>query len=755
MKNLSKKLQTIISACALPVAAYASAGEPVAIDSTMNALDYVLQRPAPAEKFAHKRFGDRLFISVEAGPDWMRTNTNLTGASSKTGYRAGISIGDWVTPVHGWRLGISAGRHHGVDDTKPFFAGLSLDYMMNLSALLRKDNPSRRFELIGIMGLEGQMLHREGHRLWGAAGTRIGLQPRVYVTSSTYLYIEPRLGVYTDGLDDVKTWHRYDWNASVMVGLGYRMTGGRGISVDNSLFDNNYFRDNLFMGFSGGIMSLGNNTSDIRHQTGATGSLSIGKWFSAPAGLRLSLGGAELKERDKKLRYGAIADLDFMWNLNSSFVGYDPDSKIETNVVLGASALYRSGRGKKFFPGAHAGLQGIWKVTPSVGLYLEPNVRVFDNKLARSNSKVTLMPGVNVGLVYRFNNTERYDAYKTTFDYGKFLSSRRYFFDLLGGVMMRARGWNPNCVFALGFGKWFTPESAWRINGEYEYISTDNNYRSISLAADYMFSLSTLAGGFDSERAFDLDAFLGMTAGAANYNHGHNKLIWGPRAGLRGRIRVSSAVDIILEPQVQLLSIPNYTRRYNPEARLLAGVSYKIGRTRSERAAGNAPDYQFAPFVSVAGGPMLYSESISHPALRKVSWGFNAAVGGWFTGASGLQLGFAYDYLPLGTRSNQEIKTISLDYMLNLTNVFTGDTDRRFEIIPMVGVGLGWGSCKNSKTSPAVEGGLRASYRLNSNLALTLTPMVTVWQPRINGTSSNSHHFVGVGRLPLGVTYRF
>ena len=133
--------------------------------------------------------------------------------------------------------------------------------------------------------------------------------------------------------------------------------------------------------------------------------------------------------------------------------------------------------------------------------------------------------------------------------------------------MMRSRGWNPNCVFALGFGKWFTPESAWRINGEYEYISTDNNYRSISLAADYMFSLSTLAGGFDSERAFDLDAFLGMTAGAANYNHGHNSIIWGPRAGLRGRIRVSSAVDIILEPQVQLLSIPNYTRRYNPEAR--------------------------------------------------------------------------------------------------------------------------------------------------------------------------------------------
>lgn len=69
-----------------------------------------------------------------------------------------------------------------------------------------------------------------------------------------------------------------------------------------------------------------------------------------------------------------------MWNLNSAFVGYNPDSKIETNVVLGASAVYLSGEGKKFFPGLHAGLQGIWKVSPSVGLYLEPNVRVFDKK---------------------------------------------------------------------------------------------------------------------------------------------------------------------------------------------------------------------------------------------------------------------------------------------------------------------------------------------------------------------------------------
>ena len=759
MKTIIRKIYLIISGCAVSSAACAVTNAPVAIDSTINALDYVLQRPAPAHKFTEKRFGDRLFLSVEGGPQWMRPNSRLNDASTETGYRVGISVGDWITPVHGWRLGLSTGRHYGLDGNKPVFAAMSLDYMMNLSALLRGDNPSRRFELIGIMGIEGQALHRDGHRLWGAGGARIALQPRLYVTPATYLYIEPRLGVYDDRLDDVKTWHKYDWNASVMIGLGYRMTGGRGLDVDNSMFINNHFRDNMFVSLSGGIVSPGSNTYHWRHRIGPTGTVSVGKWFSAPAGLRLSLGGAELRHiSGQKNRYSAIADIDWMWNLNSAFVGYNPDSRIETNIVLGASAACRNGEGRKFYPGLHGAVQGIWKVSPSVGLYLEPNMRLFDNEFANTNRRFALMPGVNVGLVYRFNSSEKYDSYKSSFNYDDFLTSRRYFFDLLGGVMMRSRSWHPNCAFALGFGKWFTPESAWRINGEYESIRTTSNYRSLSLSADYLLSLSTLAGGFDNDRIFDLDAFVGLTGGAAHYRHNFNNLVWGPRAGLRGRFAVSRAVDIILEPQVQILSIPDYTRRFNPEARLLAGISYKIGRTQKEKtntSHSDNPFGDFRAFVNLSGGPMLYSENFFNSSMREVSGGFNASLGGWLTDVSGLQAAFSYDCLPYNRHDKQEIKTLSLDYLLNLTSFFTGESGHRFEISPLVGVGIGWGSCRNSKSSVAVESGLRANWRLSKNIDLTLTPMVTAWQPRINGSNRNGHHFVSVGRLPVGVTYRF
>ncbi len=49
MKTNIRTICTIISSCILPLGAYATQDAPVAIDSTMNALDYVLQRPAPAE----------------------------------------------------------------------------------------------------------------------------------------------------------------------------------------------------------------------------------------------------------------------------------------------------------------------------------------------------------------------------------------------------------------------------------------------------------------------------------------------------------------------------------------------------------------------------------------------------------------------------------------------------------------------------------------------------------------------------------
>lgn len=78
------------------------------------------------------------------------------------------------------------------------------------------------FELIGVAGGEYQLLYRTGN--WShAGGFRLGMQTRFNFSPLTFFYLEPRIGIYSDGIDGIKTWMRYDWEASLMAGLGYRL----------------------------------------------------------------------------------------------------------------------------------------------------------------------------------------------------------------------------------------------------------------------------------------------------------------------------------------------------------------------------------------------------------------------------------------------------------------------------------------------------------------------------------------------------
>ncbi|MCM1520683.1 MAG: hypothetical protein NC098_07850 [Lachnoclostridium sp.] len=727
-------------------------------DSTMNALDYTLQRPLPARKFENKKFGDHLFISVEGGPDWMRTKVGEIGADpGKSGFRAGFTIGDWITPVHGLRLTLDYGQHSGMDRLKPFFGSIGVDYLMNFSSLLRDYNPSRRFELVGFAGIEAEGLYRQGHDLWGAFGVRFGLQPRVYLTNSTYFYIEPRFGVYSDGLDDYKTWHKYDWNASLMFGFGYRLNAGRGYRVDNSLFIDNCFRDNLFVGFSGGLNIVDTSTADLRPRIGGAGSVFIGKWFTSASALRLSATGLELREENYPRRWAGMIDIDYMWNINSSMNGYDPDRKLGVNFLFGVSGAFRTASGNKIYPGLHVGVQGVWNVSPYVGIFIEPQLRMFSRSMSPSHSQpTTFLPALTLGVAYNFRGTEAYRKYRQTFDYNEFLNSERYFFELKGGVQMRSRQWVANYALEGGFGKWFTPESAWRVRGRYAQLNEQaSRFRSVTVGGDYILSLSTLAAGFDDSRIFDLDAFAGLELGVAHYNGGKNSIIFGPELGLTGRFRVSPSVEIMLEPSVAVSRIPNYmSRNFNPEARIMAGLSYRLGRSKAEKR-GNLFGLDDA-FVSFTVGPNVYSETMLNDNGNMISWSADATAGYWFDDISGIQGGLSYDLINRHRATDLYVGYLHVDYMLNLTGLFTGDREKKVSISAFAGPGFGWSNRSNGNLSPVGRIGLEARVRLTDRLDFVASPNVSFWLPRlvVDG-GHNNHHFAGTGSLPVGVSLRF
>lgn len=753
-------LATAFTLTSLTAAAQTDNMEAYTRDSTMNALDYTLQRPLPSRQFEKKRFGDRLFLSIEGGADWIRASNSYVGADpGSPGFRGAISVGDWITPVHGWRLSVGGGRHLGADDQKPYFGSLSLDYMMNLSALLRGENPSRRFEMIGLIGLEGEALHRSGHKMWASGGLRFGLQPRVYLNNSTYLYIEPRIGIFTDGLDNIHSWHNYDWNASLMVGLGYRLNGGRGSrSVDNSLWIDDCFRDNMFIGFSGGVNFLGSWDKNIRHNLAANGSVFIGKWFTPSSGLRLQASGLQIKEAGYPNRRGLMADIDYLWNINSTMNGYDPDRAIEANILFGFSAAYTTESGTKIFPGFHFGAQGIWNVSPSVGLFIEPSIRGFQRSFTYGqNKRFSLLSSVSLGLVYRFRGSEIYRSYRNTFDYNDFLSSRRYFLEAGAGLFKRFSDWYPNFKVRGAFGKWFTPESAWRVSGEYAQLTghQDGPYRSVMLGGDYILNLSTLASGFDDERPFDLDIFAGPRIGIAHYNGGKNSMIFGAQAGLRGRFRVSDGVDIFIEPSLGLTRIPDYANhKFSSEGTLMAGVIYNFGRRSSSERAQSSPSDNTSNFLNFSIGPNLFSETVYYNRDRRFTWSMDISGGHWFNEVSGIQGGLAYDMIPRHSEPGLYVGYIHADYMLNLTGLFTGSRSGRVSFALFGGPGIGWSNLSRY-VSPVAHAGIEARIRLSPKLDFTLRPAISVWMPRLEPGAKNNHNFAGTGTLPVGISYRF
>ena len=156
-------------------------------NNQFNGLDYTLQKPAKNERYAKKKFGDHLFISGEAGLILDRSAGSLF-ATPGLGLRAGLTVGDWFSPVHGMRVGLNAGLHNGLAGVNPYFVGLSADYLMNITSLLHKDNPVRMFELIGVAGGEYQLLYRTGN--WShAGGFRLGMQTRFNFSPLTFFYL--------------------------------------------------------------------------------------------------------------------------------------------------------------------------------------------------------------------------------------------------------------------------------------------------------------------------------------------------------------------------------------------------------------------------------------------------------------------------------------------------------------------------------------------------------------------------------------
>ena len=545
------------------------------------------------DEFDNSSFINHMFLSFSGGMSTLKM-PGIKNTIKGFGPQASLGIGKWFSPSSGMRLSGTVGfcnTPSGSDSHKFKHVDLHADYMLNINNVLWGYDEDRLFSLIGIVGVNLAGTKGVSPTAQYAPGLGVGLQGSFRVNRSVDLFVEPRLNIYQKKYAGAHGIRKTDQLGEVNLGLTYYTTNRA--DRPRNQFSGKHIADNLFMTSGVGAQLFLNKTN--LENTSAWGpqlSVTLGKWFSAYSGLRLTGTGGfftnyvvPAKVKAGKLRHITVAGgLDYLWNITSTMNGYNPDRVFELIGSVGANLAYTSKSDHKLQPGLNAGIQGVWHLNDFLGLYLEPQVRLYGDDFIESNlgfMKRDMIVAVNAGFHYRFVPYSK-AANRSVFE----KSDKRYFISgALGvGSLLVA---NKELVKNMGveakgsIGKWYTPLSAWRVNGTIMYKAKTPRKHPLHYAGvgmDYMMSLATLAKGYSSDHVIDVVPFVGVTAGLVRRD-GAFKAIPGLDAGVQFKLRLASDLDFYVEPKVGIRTDTyDGVEQGKPDrvASMLGGLSYRF-----------------------------------------------------------------------------------------------------------------------------------------------------------------------------------
>lgn len=776
------------------------------------ALQHLLQPTPKAESFPQNRFNDHLFFSVGAG---MHTLLWERDAQSHPGARFDAYLGKWITPAQGVRIGAGL----GFQQVAPFDATLKMgslqaDYLLNISSLASGYDPSRRFEVVGLAGVEVGYSRVNQHAADGTLarhdglyyGIRGGVQGVFRLTNTLDLYVEPRVGFYTDDVIQVESWRNYRVKGDVLLGLTYEPAAPMGRHLHHDAFETKPFGRHTFLLVAGGAAAP--YTRSVRHlkeDLGAVMALGAGKWFSPSSGVRLwgTLGyqGIEQGGRDVRLK-AATLRADYLWNVPNTLWGYDADRLFTLTGIVGVNlaATKQLHDPTVWAPGLGVGLQGGFRVNPWLEWFIEPRLNFYTSRYAQGLGNHNQVGEVLVGFNYHHTRTCASNAA------GRAAFAQAHPLDHLfleagvGGQLFlnrtnleKGKAWGPQLSLALG--KWFSPYSGLRVVGaagfwrnyavpgsfwrqlaaQYysqhpskpgvprpEFRHSDHlRHVSASLGVDYLWNITASLAGYRPDRVFELitslGAHLAYTSQAYALHHG-----WQPglNAGLQTRWNVNDRLGLYVEPQVRLYK-DSFTEgnlgMAGADAMLavMAGFHYRFVpySQQANRSAFQQADTK-RRFVSLSvgtSGPLTSNRNI----LQQAGYQLTASYGEWFSPLSlwRAHLDFT-DRRDIG-RSHLRYWGVGADYLLSLGTLATGyDPDRRFDFLPFVGATFGFSHVRGANHGvPGVDFGAQLKVKLHPAFDLYVEPRFGFRADPYDGYKQ--HQADRLASFQAGVSYNF
>lgn len=747
------KIVSLLLAATISVGAAAKNNISINPDESIgfNALDYVLQKPLGNDTFPSSQgLSQRFFISLGMGTEAI--GDEFGAPRIKPGYKLSADAGYWFTPVHGLRLGVDAGLksvHKG--DGRVWSGGLRAEYMVNFTNLLRGYNPARWFELSGSVGLVGERVRRNGVWIGQDFGATAAMQCRFNVQPSLYLYAEPRLTMLSGKrYDPPYDWRRTKVNLSFNVGVGYRLLTGeerqRGATPFYQTDD-----DNFYFGVGGGIVDM--TRPNFPHSFFSNhcpyGTAFAGKMFTAESGLEVSMNFGRMGPSTlSSPHYFATTTLAYSLNLNNALGGYRPDQRFQIFLNMGPSLAYQWG--KKYL-GYTSGLTAVYNVLPNWGIFLRPQAGIYHRNFAHAlGHNHSILASATLGLRYTIGDYSRNHS-RSNDEYN---SDNKWFIQgSVGPTWRQRRVLGTGEVYALSFGKRFTPVSSWRLGVEETMYLRHPHYFSGVVTLDYLTSVSTAMAGYDPDRVFDLQGVLGVYAGVANHDE-PIAATYGLRGGLQGNFRVSPKVDIFVEPLFLASRVPaRHTGHWwTPQLRVYVGVKYRFGEGTFGTEYKASSDGK-RNFIGVSAGPSIFSWSCTRNDYD-ITPTLDVSVGHWFSSVSGARLTYGTDWVHIYDQKHK-VNSVHADYLLNISSIVDRQAEKKWHLIGAVGVGAGF--CKDAEKDCGfmAYGGLQLRYNLPGGLDVHIEPGMEFWSDKVVPVPYTPHHFVATARLTGGFSFRF
>lgn len=736
-----------------------------------DAMDYRLQQWPEAERFQSAQGPEHLFLSGSAGCLFSFTEDGGYNPfrSGQNGMTATVYAGKWLTPRHGIRAGVHAAfLPH--PETRIKMAGVSADYLLNLSVLTAGYNPDRLFEVYGLAGLGADMAcQADGDNRRIHPSAYLGLQGQFRLSPITAFFVEPRLQLASDGYDGQTHWRGYDAAFALQAGLTYQILE-RSKQAPTGTFGLLPFGNHTFISFATGINCLVSRSYQVA--PGPELSLYAGKWLAPHSALRLGItGGLSYLNHPDDARHRhkfAGGRADYLLNLNN-LCGYYRQNPFELTLLAGVSLAAGSSyldREERLTTGISAGVQGSFRISDHTSLFLEPRLTLYPKDFASGVSfrKHDLFAELAAGVtLHTASRTERRKTEQPETDsfWDQTFLQAGAGMEMLAtpATLIHPNMMGPNGYLAIG--KWWNARSGARLGADAgwtkdRYATGNSHLFNGSISADYLWNLTNSLYGYDSNRTFHLVVSAGavVTARAGN---GYPKALYaGVETGLLGLWRLNRQISLFAEPELRVYGqglSPAYSvrNRFTVMPLLRAGVQF--GMQDYDRSSYHARfgENDHRSFVSLSAGGNFIA---GRPLFDNRSASISASIGQWYTPLSGWRTNFLVHRGSYGNRLHYQYAGVEADYLFNLSTLYAGyDPERLFSLHVLAGAGAGVSYIQGSlKLAGGVHAGLQADFRLNPALHLFIEPKAEIYS-RHYGYRYQS--VVPVAGLTAGITHYF